>query len=395
MMEIFSQIDKKELKVRWAKIQQMMKAEGVEACLISSTTNLLYVAGRVIGGYAYLPVEGEPLFFVRRPVGLQGDAVFYIRKPEQIPEMLQERGLVLPEVLMLEGDEMSYADWLRLEAVFLPMKTVNGSNSLRVVRSVKTETELELLKASAKIHSEILSKVPELYQAGMTDTQLSAEVEKQMRINGCMPLLRIFGPTMEGGMACVWAGDNAAAPSPYDFSLGGNGHVALPMGDNGTVLSQGMAAMIDSGMNINGYISDQTRTFSIGKLPQKAYDVHQVSLEIQDMLMMFCKPGAVCEEAYLKSLQIVEKHGLSDYFMGHTQQAKFVGHGVGLVVNELPVLCDRNKSVLEPNMCIAIEPKFIVPGVGAVGTENTYIVRENGLEKMTSAPEEIINLVNE
>lgn len=393
-MEIFSQIDKSELQIRWQKIQQMMMAEGVEACLISSSSNLLYVSGRIIGGYAYLPQSGEPLFFVRRPVGLQGENVFYIRKPEQMPEMLQERGLMLPEVLMLEGDEMSHADWLRLEAVFLPQKMINSSHPLRVVRSVKTETELAILRQTAKIHSDILSLVPQLYMPGMTDTQLSAEVEKQMRINGCMPLLRIFGPTMQGGMACVWAGDNAAAPSPYDFSLGGSGHLALPMGDNGTILTEGMAAMIDSGMNTGGYISDQTRTFSIGKLPQKAYDVHQVSIEIQDLLMDFCKPGAVCEEAYLKTLQIVEKHGLSDCFMGQAQQAKFVGHGVGIVVNELPVLCDRNKSLLEQNMCIAIEPKFIVPGVGAVGTENTFIVGKKGLEKITSAPEEIINLVD-
>ncbi len=78
--------------------------------------------------------------------------------------------------------------------------------------------------------------------------------------------------------------------------------------------------------------------------------------------------------------------------MGLSQQAKFVGHGVGLVVNELPVLCDRNKTLIEPNMVIALEPKFIIKGVGAVGTENTFIVRQNGLEKITSAPEEIIEL---
>ena len=75
------------------------------------------------------------------------------------------------------------------------------------------------------------------------------------------------------------------------------------------------------------------------------------------------------------------------------QQAKFVGHGLGLVINEPPVLCDRNKAVLEVGNTIALEPKFVFPEVGAVGTENTYVVTENGMRKLTSAPEEIIDLL--
>lgn len=393
-MQLYTLNDKKELELRWAKIKQMLERQNADACLISTPINLLYVSGRVISGFAYVPAEGEPQFFVRRPVNLQGENLHFIRKPEQISELLLAQGIAFPKVLMLEADELSYNEYLRLQAVFGLDKCLNASHLLRVVRSVKTDLELAKLKASAKLQSEVLANVPNLYRAGMTDKDLAIEVEKAIRMAGGMPVLRIYGATMEGGLCCVWAGDNAAAPSPYDFSLGGEGQEAFPMGENGTHLTAGMSAMIDSGLNANGYLSDQTRTYSIGKLPQKAYDIHQVSLEIQDKLMQICKPGAVCEHIYQASLQIVEKHGLSDYFMGHAQQAKFVGHGVGLVVNELPVLCDRNQTLLEPNMCLAIEPKFIVPGVGAVGTENTYIVRESGLEKITSAPEEIISLID-
>lgn len=394
-MQLYNIQDKKELQIRWEKIQQMMQQQAVEACLISTPVNLLYVSGRVLSGFVYLAVEGEPQFFLRRPVGLENENLHYIRKPEQIPGILQAQGISLPKVIMLEGDELSYAEYVRLEAVFNAQQTLNGSHVLRVVRSVKTETELAKLRESARLQSEILTRVPSLYQSGMTDKELAVAVSSAMQLAGCMPVLRIYGATMEGGLCVVWAGDNAGTPSPYDFSLGGEGQDAYPMGENGTKLVDGMTAMIDCGMNVNGYLSDQTRTFSVGKISSKAYDIHQVSLEIQDSLQQMCKPGVSCEQVYWESLRIVEKHGLSDYFMGHAQQAKFVGHGVGLVVNELPVLCDRNPTLLEPNMCLAIEPKFIVPGIGAVGTENTFIVTENGLDRITSAPEGIINLVNE
>ena len=76
----------------------------------------------------------------------------------------------------------------------------------------------------------------------------------------------------------------------------------------------------------------------------------------------------------------------------HIQKAAFIGHGVGIELNEMPVLTPRSKDVLEENMTIAIEPKFVVPGVGAVGVENTYLVTNNGLENLTPFPEEMAEL---
>ena len=103
-------------------------------------------------------------------------------------------------------------------------------------------------------------------------------------------------------------------------------------------------------------------------------------------------PGCKVADMYNRAMEIVEQHGLTDYFMGHTQKAAFIGHGVGIELNEMPVLTPRSKDVLEKNMTIAIEPKFVVPGVGAVGVENTYLVTNNGLENLTPFPEEMAEL---
>jgi len=104
------------------------------------------------------------------------------------------------------------------------------------------------------------------------------------------------------------------------------------------------------------------------------------------------KEGAVCEDLYKLSLKIAEDAGLSDCYMGITQQAKFVGHGVGLVINELPVLAMRSREILKPNMTIALEPKFVIKGVGAVGVEDTYLVNKNNSERLTMLDFDIIDL---
>ena len=84
--------------------------------------------------------------------------------------------------------------------------------------------------------------------------------------------------------------------------------------------------------------------------------------------------------------------GLKEYFMGHRQKAGFVGHGLGIEINELPVIAPRSRDIIADGNVIAFEPKFVIPGVGAVGIENTYIIHADSAECVTSAPEELIDL---
>ena len=194
-------------------------------------------------------------------------------------------------------------------------------------------------------------------------------------------------------MGSVLTGENAAVPSPYDFALGGAGDPSNPIGANGSVLKEGNSVMIDMCGNFTGYLDDITRTFSIGTLPEKAYKAHQTAIEIQDRIQENLKEGALCEDIYKLALTIAAGNGLADCFMGTLQQAKFVGHGVGLVINEPPVLAKRSKEVLLPNMAIAVEPKFVIDGIGAVGLEDTYLVGKTGGEKITLVEPGIIDLL--
>ncbi len=363
-------------------MQDKMSEQNADVCIIASTVNLYYLSGFVFTGYIYLPVSGEPLFFVRKPLGINNPKLIYIRKPEDIPALLKQRDIEIPKCLLLEGDQLTYNEFIRLQNIFNPEKIGNATVLLRQVRSVKTDWEIQQLRISAQRHAEVYTQIKACYSPGISDLEFQAKIEYVMRTSGSLGFFRAFGAGMDIHMGCLLAGENAEAPSPFDYALGGEGvDPSLPGGANGTILKPGMAVMVDMAGNYTAYLTDMTRTFSVGKLSEIAYKAHQLSIDIQDAIVEKSKPGASCAELYLLSLQMAENAGLGKYFMGTKQQAKFVGHGVGIEVNELPVFMGRSKELLESGVVFALEPKFVLPEIGAVGTENTYLVTNDGTEK--------------
>ena len=383
-----------ELKLRRDKIRALMAQQGIDAALITYNVNLIYTYGRVVSGYLYFPLNAPARLFIKRPNDIEGEHIHPIRKPEQITGLLKECGLPLPVKLMLEGDELPFTEYNRLAACFPETEVVScGTALIRQARSIKTPIEIEMFRRSGIAHAKAYEQIPSVYQPGMTDRQLSVEIERLMRLEGCLGIFRVFGQSMEIFMGSLLAGDNAAVPSPYDFALGGKGlDPSLPGGVSGTLLQAGQCFMVDMGGNFYGYMGDMSRVFSIGKLPEQAYAAHQTCLETQEEIVAMAKPGTVCEDMYNKAIEIVTKAGFADYFMGVDQKAKFIGHGIGLEINEMPVLAPRMKQELEPGMVFALEPKIVLPGIGPVGIENSWAVTTDGLEKLTLCKEEIIEL---
>ena len=379
-----------DYRLRVAKLQSLLQRQGIEALVVVSNVNLLYVCGEVFAGLAFIPREGEAQFFIRRPqLHPESATVHYVRKIEQITEYIDTAAL---RSVALELDEQSYSDIQRQRKIFPKAELHNATALLREARMVKTPLELEQIREGARHHIATYATIPSLYRDGMTDRDLQIEIEREMRRRGSIGLFRCFGSAMEIFMGSLLTGDNAGAPSPYDFALGGAGSEALPLGANGTPLRPGMAVMIDMAGNYGVYCSDMTRTYSIGELPEEAYRLHELSRRMHREIIQQAGPGTSCASIYNDCLTAVKEAGAEPYFMGTELQAQFVGHGLGLQINELPVLMGRSKDTLQPGMVVAFEPKFVLPHIGAVGIENTYLVTETGIENLTTAPEEIIDL---
>ena len=382
-----------DLQLRWEKIRVLLRSSGADACLIATNVNLYYTTGTIYAGYFYLPAEGDPHLFIRRPVGIQHPQVTYIGKPEQLPGLFTEMGIKMPEFLMLETDELTYNEVVRLQKVFEGARFGNATALLRQARTIKTPWEIEQFRFSATQHAKSYARIRECYRPGMTDIEFQYELERESRALGSLGLFRGFGSSMDIFMGSVLTGDNAGEASPFDFALGGGGlHASLPIGANGSPIKEGNTLMVDIAGSYTAYISDMTRVFSLGKLPEAAYKAHSVALDMMRFLETEARPGYSCAAIYNECFTIAESAGLAANFMGTKQQAKFVGHGVGLQINELPVLTPRSKELLEENMIFAFEPKFVLPGIGAVGVENSYLVTASGLDKLTLFEENIIPL---
>lgn len=378
-----------EQQLRLQRLRTLMADAKTDAILITDNANTYYLTGRVFSGYIYIPLEGKVRYMVRRPVELEGDGVEYIRKPEDIIEKLDTP----PTRLGLELDLTPYTLAMRLTKAFAGSTPVNISPLMRVARSVKTAQEQEKMRMSGVKHEHVYSMVPHLYTAGMTDLELQVEIERLSRLEGCLGQFRISGDSMELYMGNLLAGDNADNPTPYDFAMGGAGiDPSLPVGADGSVIRPGNSVMVDMNGNFTGYMTDMTRTFALGEISAEARKAHQLSIDICREVSRHAVPGTEAKALYELAEKMVAEAGMERYFMGHRQKAGFIGHGVGIEVNELPVIAPRSKDIIAEGNAIAIEPKFVIPGTGAVGIENTYLVGAGGATSITNAPQEIVSL---
>lgn len=387
---LFSNKLKHEHELRVLKVREAMQREGIDALLIASTVNLLYITGGVCRGYYYLPLDADPIFFVVPPLSADVPEMVEVRKPEQIPAVLAERGYDIPKTLGIEMGDLIYSDAERLRRVFPASEMRDATRVMRAARLIKTALEVSLMEEDGVKQSSVYAKVGKCFRPGMTDTELQIEIERLLRLEGCLGYPRVAGARMEINLGSLLAGENADEPSPYDFSMGGRGiDPSLPVGACGVTLRPGMAVMVDMNGGFNSHQSDMTRCWCVEYIDERAQRAHDCSREILRDLEEFGRPGAEIGEMYRRAVRIADSHGLKDYFMGHRHKVAFIGHGVGIELNEGPVVMDRNKARLEEGMTIALEPKFVIPGIGALGIENTYVVADSGLRNLTKLSEEL------
>lgn len=395
MQELVAPELRADIRLRIERLVPMMRAEGMEAMLIGSNANIFYTAGRMFRGYVYVTSEGRVLYLLICPdTFAKAEDVALIRKPEQIPDVLGGHAFPVASTVGLELDVLSYSEIGRLSKVFAGARVQNASPLLRMARRVKTELEISLMRKDGMHQAAVYRKIPRLYKRDMTDLEFQIEIERVLRLEGNLGFLRVAGNLMEINLGSVIAGANADVPGPYDFAMGGAGvSPALPCGACGEIMHVGETVMVDVNGCFNGYQTDMTRVWSIGDTTDKARKAHECSRRILRELEALALPGTEVRALYERAAAIAAEEGLDDFFMGHARHVPFIGHGVGIELNETPAVTARCRDLLHEGMTLALEPKFVIPGVGAVGVENTYVVRPGGLENLTVFDEEMQNLL--
>ncbi|MEW5898471.1 MAG: Xaa-Pro peptidase family protein, partial [Bacillota bacterium] len=382
------QIPREELTQRTLRLQNLLREKGIDGALIVQNADLFYFAGVVQRAHLFIPSAGKPLLLVRKSYARARaesalENVVPLENPRELPATLAAYGFGPPACLGLELDVLPVNEYFRYQKMFPAAKIVDVSPLIRQVRMVKSAYELELLKNAAALGREMFSRVREVLREGMTEVELAGELEAFYRRRGHQGYVRARGFNMEMVYGHLLSGDSCAVPSFLDSPTGGSGlNPSFPQSAGFRVIRRDEPVLIDYVAVLDGYMVDKARIFCLGRLPDKLVSAHRVALEIQELLKEKGRPGAICGELYDLAVGVAEKYGLAEHFMGYPEPVSFVGHGLGIELDELPVIARGFQAPLEEGMVLALEPKFVFPE-GGVGLENTFVVTSRGLETLT------------
>jgi Xaa-Pro aminopeptidase len=275
--------------------------------------------------------------------------------------------------------------------LFGKAEIVDISPTVRELRAIKSAHEISLMRAAAQRSDQVAAYVAEVIRIGQTELELAGQVEAYARRLGHQGIvrMRMWGGEMFYGH--LLAGASGAVPSFLASPTGGRAaSPAVAQGAGFARLAAHEPILVDYTFAYNGYVSDHTRIFSLGPLPDDLMKAHDAMLAIQAAVKQAARPGMPAGDIYEMCVAQAADAGYADVFMGYgDQRIRFVGHGVGLELDEYPILAKGQSMPLMAGMTIALEPKAIFPGKGVVGIENTHIVTDQGLEQLGKYPDEV------
>jgi Xaa-Pro dipeptidase len=386
-----------EIDRRLAALRSALAADGLDAALIVQHTDLAYFSGTNQQAHLVVPVLGEAVLLVRRVLERARsesplDRVEPLRSLGALPAALAAAGLEGGSRIGLELDVLPARLYLGYARRLPEHELADCSPAVHRVRARKSGWELGCMRAACEQVRRGAEAVPGLLRTGVIESQVQLEVERVLRQAGHQGQLRFRGFNQEMHYGQVLAGPSGAVPGYSDSPLCGPGpNPVLGKGPNGHVLAQGDPVIADLVGGHDGWLSDQTRTFAVGALDADLREAHDCAVSILRAVEAECRPGTPASSLYDLAEGIAGQAGLEEHFMGAgPQRVRFLGHGVGMEIDELPVLAPGFDEPLEEGNVIAVEPKFVFPGRGAVGIENMYAVTADGFETMTTAPEELI-----
>lgn len=389
---------KTEISRRIEKLQSKLKEQEVDAALITQNVDIFYFSGSAQKGHLIIPAEGEACYLVSKSFSrAQKETplanVQYQESFRELPQKLQETAPATKK-LGLELDVLPVSLYFRYQKIFPDLELVDISPLIQELRMYKSPYELEIMHKGAEISRKMLESVPGLLSAGKKEVEFAAELEHLMRNLGHQGAVRMRQYNQEVFYGHIMSGENLTYASFFDGPTGGPGlSPAFPQGPGWKTIEQGDMVLVDYVSVYNGYCVDCTRIFSLGDPPEKTQKAHQAALLIAEEVIKAAKPGTPCSDLYKLALEMAAELGYRDNFMGYGRdQAGFIAHGVGLELDELPVLTAKQHFPLAEGMVFALEPKILFAGTAVTGVENTVYFNGKNLQKLTHHPEEIIRV---
>ncbi len=393
-----------ELKVRWERCRNLLREHLPRAGGVAmfSRLNIYYFTGTFGNGVLWLPIEGEPVLLCRRGCGraeLESPVTnihsFYTYR--DIETRLKSAGSPLTRTVAAEMNGLSWALGNSFAKYLSGHEFLPGDMVISLTRSKKTAWELEKLRKAGGKHEQCLVELlPPLLEKGMTELAIAHAISDLFFSAGHHGILRMENYGEEAYLGHISIGDSGNYPNVFNGALGLRGvHPAVPhMGSQSVSWQPGMPLSIDNAFTLEGYQTDKTQVYWLGDksaIPDPVKSAHECCVEIQTWVAENLKPGVLPSELWAHSLEHAEKKGWAEGFMGlDRNKVSFVGHGIGLAIDEYPALAKGFDLPLEDGMVLAVEPKIGIRGMGMVGLENTFEVTPSGGRCLTGNSFDII-----
>ena len=384
-----------EIERRIARFQEGLRAEGLDGALVVQDVDLFYLAGTTQNAHLLVPSEGEPGLFVRKTLERARsetplDRVEPLKSLRDLPASLAAVGLTSGRI-GLELDVLPATQYLQYVRRLDRFELADCSSIIRRLRARKSSWEIANVRTACEMLGHVTEWVGRHARVGMSETALAAELERELRFVGHQGPIRFRAFNNELFYGTVLAGPSGAVPGSSETPIVGPGpNVAISKGASTRPIGAGEPILVDLAGAWEGYLGDQTRMFSLGRLDRRFEEAHEAAREILHRVAAEARQGVTGAALYARAQDLASEW---DGFMGAGEErVRFVGHGIGLEIDELPLLAHGWDEPLEEGMVFALEPKFVFPGEGAVGIENSYLVVGDGVERLTNAAEELIEL---
>ena len=389
-----------ELEARIAKLQAEMVQQDLDAVLLLQNADLFYFTGSIQQGVLFVPCSGDSIYMVRKDAqrarmesGLKNVVPF--RSFSALPEVLADFGVTLPGRAGMELDVLPVAIYQRFQKLLGSCIITDATPLVRTVRAVKSKYEIGIMKDAGVQVNKVYERALEVIREGMTDLELAAELEFVARKEGHQGITRMRAFNNELFYGHIFSGTDSAVPTYLDTPLGGMGvNPSVGQGASYKTIRPNEVICVDFAGAFDGYLIDQTRIFCICGLPDQLVKAYDDMLAVQHRMLELAVPGASWGGIYTACCEFAAELGYQDSFMGPKgSQVSFIGHGVGIEIDEYPFIARGfDDYELQEGMTFAFEPKVVFPGLGAIGIENTFQLKELIAKRLTPSPEELVVL---
>lgn len=374
-------LTKEEIFKRIESFKAKLKENNISLAIILSPLNIFYFTGTFARGVLLIGLS-EVKFLVNRPwERVKNETLVpceYLKSLKDLPSYL--KAFNPKNVIGIETHFLNLENYFRYKEILSEWELKSIDSIIMETRAIKSAYEVECIKKAGKILDKALKKALSYFKPGMSEILASAILEKELRILGHPGITRSYHG-FELTFGHLISGKEGLHPIYALTAQGGKGVPGFPGGASLKKIKKSEPLLLDFSGYFEGYYIDQTRMASFKPLKNLDY-FYKVSVKILETLEKKIKDGVESDIPYEIAISLAKKEGLEEFFMAHGGKLKFIGHGVGLQIDEYPSLAYGQKILLKENMVIALEPKFHIPDVGVIGIEETFLITKERLKRL-------------